>query len=62
MSNTLKGYKTKIGAAGLIASGLALIASGLSAEAYDFDKITQGFISISAGLAVFGLRVADWGR
>ena len=52
----LDGYKTIIGAVGMIASGVAILAAGVSAG--DWSRLPEAFAAISAGVAALGLRFA----
>jgi hypothetical protein len=49
----LTGYKTKFGAAGMVLTGLGMVAKSLS-EGFDWSEISDGI-----GLALMGL--AAWG-
>jgi len=57
MNITLKGYKGKIGGIGLIATGIGIIATGIKSGNV-WEVMPQGLASISAGLGIFGIRVA----
>lgn len=50
----LKGYKTKLGAAGLILSGLAQLAIAFSGD-FSQSDLTEGISLIAAGLAAIGI-------
>jgi len=52
----LNGYKTKLGALGMILSGAGLITNAVASG--KFDMIGEGVGLISMGLAAYGLRVA----
>ena len=52
----LDGYKTIIGAVGMVASGVAIIAQGMSSG--DWSTVPEGIAAISAGLALLGVRFA----
>jgi len=57
MNITLKGYKGKIGGLGLIFTGLGMIAMGIK-NGNVYDTLAEAIATISAGLGVFGIRVA----
>jgi len=50
----LTGYKTKLGAAGLILTGLARIANSLS-EGFNWSEISEGIGIVAAGFAAWGI-------
>lgn len=50
----LKGYKTKLGAAGLILTGLAQLVTVLSGD-FSPSDLTEGISLIAAGLAAIGI-------
>lgn len=50
----LTGYKTKLGAAGLVLTGLARIATSLS-DGFNWAEISEGIGLVAAGLAAFGI-------
>lgn len=50
----LTGYKTTLGAAGLVLMGLAKIFSAVSGD-MNTDDLTEGAGLIAAGLAAFGI-------
>jgi hypothetical protein len=51
----MTGWKTKIGAAGLILTGLGTVIAGVVDEPMDGELITTGIALISTGLATFGI-------
>ena len=55
MLKFLDGYKTYIAGIGVIFTGLAMIADGLATEPVDTQKIYNGILTISAGLAACGI-------
>lgn len=50
----LTGYKTKLGAAGLVFTGLARIAISLS-EGFNWSEISEGIGLVATGLAAWGI-------
>jgi hypothetical protein len=50
----LTGYKTKLGAAGLLLMGLAKIATAISND-FNSEDLTEGISLVAAGLAAFGI-------
>ena len=53
----MKGWKTKVGGIGSIASGVVLIAQALvvAEGSVDFSRIQEGIVLIVAGFAVLGI-------
>lgn len=50
----MTGWKTWVGGIGGILAGLALIADGV-VNNFDFSKISQGVLAVSAGFAAIGI-------
>jgi hypothetical protein len=50
----LTGYKTKIGAAGLILTGLGMVAKSLS-EGFNWTELSDGIGIALTGLAAWGI-------
>ena len=51
----MTGWKTKLGAVGIAATGVAMIVEGLVGEAVDPTKVWEGITIISGALAVVGI-------
>ena len=51
----LTGYKTKLGAAGLVLTGLARIAQTLSEGGFNWPEISEGIGLVAAGFAAWGI-------
>ena len=53
----MKGWKTKVGAIGLVLTGIGTVIGGIDFETFavDSDKLTTGFGMIGAGLTAFGI-------
>jgi len=56
MLDFLNGYRTKLGAGALIASGVAIILQAVSEGS--FDKVPEGAAMIGTGLTALGIRFA----
>lgn len=56
MFDFLSGYRTKLGAGALIASGVAMILQAVSEGS--FDNVPEGAAMIGTGLAALGIRFA----
>ena len=51
----MRGWKTWAGGVALIAGGLALIATEVSAGTFEWPKISEGLAMIGAGFAAIGI-------
>ena len=52
----MEGWKTKVASIGTILTGLSMIVAALTKEGgFNFADIQSGFITITGGLAVWGL-------
>ena len=49
-----QGYRTTIGAIGLVLAGVARIATSIGND-FSWDEISAGFAAICMGLAAFGI-------
>jgi hypothetical protein len=51
----MTGWKTKLGAAGAILTGLGMVIAGFLANPIDGDMLTRGFTAISGGIIGVGI-------
>jgi hypothetical protein len=51
----MTGWKSKLGGAGMIATGIGMVISGLLAQPMDGDMVFKGFAMVGGGITAIGI-------